>query len=325
MNHSVLINRRSFIEHAMILAAGSVLPLASGESAAGGWQIGCYTRPWDHHDYRVALDAIAEAGFKYAGIMTAKGRSWVMINPETTPDEAARIGREVAQRGLKTASVYGDFRLGSSHAASVQALQRLIDHCVTCDSGDLLLGGTSEQEQYEPYYKAIADCCDYAAERKVRMTIKPHGGQNATGRQCRRAIKKVGHRSFRLWYDPGNILYYSDGALDPVKEAGFVDGLVVGMSVKDFRPPKEVMVTPGSGVVDFPKVLGRLRKGGFKQGPLVIECLAAGDVATVTAEARRARLYLEQLVEQAAPKAVQEARPALGTPAGRLRAGPRPF
>lgn len=325
MNHSVLINRRTFIEHATILAAGSVVPLASGESASGGWQIGCYTWPWDHYDYRVALDAIAEAGFKYAGIMTAKGRSWVMINPETTSEEAARIGWEVAQRGLKTASVYGDFQLGSSHAASVQALQRLIDHCVTCDSGDLLLGGTSEQQQYEPYYKAIADCCDYAAERKVRMTIKPHGGQNATGRQCRQAIKKVGHRSFRLWYDPGNILYYSDGALDPVKEAGFVDGLVVGMSVKDFRPPKEVMVTPGSGVVDFPKVLGRLRKGGFKQGPLVIECLAAGDVATVTAEARRARLYLEQLVEQAALEATREARPALGTPAGRLRAGPRLF
>ncbi len=74
MNQSVLINRRSFIEHATILAAGSVLPLASGESASGGWQIGCYTRPWDHHDYRVALDAIAEAGFKYAGIMTTKGK-----------------------------------------------------------------------------------------------------------------------------------------------------------------------------------------------------------------------------------------------------------
>ncbi|UCG59777.1 MAG: twin-arginine translocation signal domain-containing protein, partial [Phycisphaerales bacterium] len=27
------------------------------------WQIGCYTRPWANYDYRVALDAIAEAGF----------------------------------------------------------------------------------------------------------------------------------------------------------------------------------------------------------------------------------------------------------------------
>ena len=31
------------------------------------YRIGCYTRPWDKYDYRVALDAIAEAGFKYVG------------------------------------------------------------------------------------------------------------------------------------------------------------------------------------------------------------------------------------------------------------------
>jgi|GEM_PF-3606521 len=41
--------------------------------SAGLWQIGCYTRPWDRYDYRVALDAIAELGFPYVGIMTHKG------------------------------------------------------------------------------------------------------------------------------------------------------------------------------------------------------------------------------------------------------------
>jgi hypothetical protein len=41
--------------------------LAASSSTA--YQIGCYTRPWDQHDYRVALDGIAEAGFKYAGIL----------------------------------------------------------------------------------------------------------------------------------------------------------------------------------------------------------------------------------------------------------------
>jgi hypothetical protein len=28
---------------------------------------------------RVALDGIAEAGFQYAGLMTAKGKSWILI------------------------------------------------------------------------------------------------------------------------------------------------------------------------------------------------------------------------------------------------------
>jgi hypothetical protein len=40
-----------------------------------GWTIGCYTRPWGEHDYRVALDAIAEAGYKHVGLMTAKSKT----------------------------------------------------------------------------------------------------------------------------------------------------------------------------------------------------------------------------------------------------------
>jgi sugar phosphate isomerase/epimerase len=317
MNQPALASRRSFCKHAAVLAASSAWPLVSDEAPPSEWQIGCYTRPFDQHDYRVALDAIVEAGFKYAGIMTAKGKSWVMINPETTPEEAAQIGAEVKQRGLKTASVYGDFRIAESVEGSVPGLRRLIDHCVACGSADLLLGGTSEDKQYELYYKTIAACCDYALEKHVRLTIKPHGGQNATGPQCRKAIKFVDHRNFRLWYDPGNILYYSDGARDPVEDAATVDGLVVGMSVKDFRPPKEVILTPGTGVVDFPKVLARLRRGGFRQGPLIVECLAAGDLAAVTAEAKKARAFLEQLV--------QEVKAPPSAPPVKLRAGPRPF
>jgi len=260
------------------------------------WQIGCYTRPWDQYDYRVALDAIAEAGFKYAGIMTAKGKSWAMITTQTTVDEAATIGQEVAKRGLKTLSAYGDFSVAKSVQDGIAGLRCLIDNCAACGSPNLLLGGTSDQKLYDPYYKTIAESCDYAMSKKVGLSVKPHGGQNATGPQCRKAIDRVAHKNFGLWYDPGNIFYYSDGNLDPVEDSKTVDGLVVGMSVKDFLPPKEVMVTPGQGKVNFKTVFANLRIGGFVRGPLVVECLARGDVAKVTAEAANARRFLENLL-----------------------------
>ena len=68
------------------------------------------------------------------------------------------------------------------------------------------------------------------------------------------------------------------------------------MSIKDFLPPKEVLVTPGSGQVRFREVFARLHAGGFRGGPLVVECVARGDVKQVTANARRARLLVEELV-----------------------------
>lgn len=291
MKTDTLTRREFLFATTATLAAGC----ATTKRLGAGFQLGCYTRPFDAFDYRTALDAIAEAGYRHCGIMTAKGKSWVIITADTPPEEAAQVGAEVKQRGLKCASVYGDYPPSVDIAANVKALQRLVEHCVACGSPDLLLGGVGDPQLHDAYYRAIREVCDFAAANGVRLTIKPHGGQIATGPQCRQAIEFVGHRNFRLWYDPGNIFYYSDGARNPVEDAATVDGLVVGMSAKDFLPPKEVMVTPGTGRVDFPTVFARLRPGGFTTGPVLVETLAKGDRKQLIAEAKKAREFLTTL------------------------------
>ncbi|MBP7933205.1 MAG: sugar phosphate isomerase/epimerase [Phycisphaerae bacterium] len=300
------LGRRDFLKGAT--AAGAFLAVGCSETGPLGgrpmpanppkkaWQIGCYTRPWDQHDYRVALDAIAEAGFKYVGLMTTKAQPPLVISAANRVEEAEAIGREVAKRGLIAPSVYGgDIPVHESLEAGINALRRLIDNCAAARVGNLMMGGIGDQRLYTAYYKAIAECCDYAADKKVGISVKPHGGLNATGPQCRKAIESVGHRNFRLWYDPGNILYYSDGRLDPIDDAATVDGLVVGMSVKDYRHPKNVDVTPGSGQVNFLAVMDRLKKGGFTHGPLIVETLTRGDLPRLLEEARKARAFLETL------------------------------
>jgi sugar phosphate isomerase/epimerase len=272
---------------------------ASAGMAPEAWQIGCYTRPWDKYDYRVALDAIAEAGYRYVGLMTTKGPGGLVISVETSPEEAARVAQEVKKRGLKVASIYGgDIPVAKSLEAGVEGLRKLIDNCAVCGATNLLMGGIGSKELYEPYYKAIAECCDYAAGKGMGISVKPHGGLNATGPQCRKTIEFVGNKNFRIWYDPGNIFYYSDGKLNPVDDAPTVDGLVVGMSIKDFKPPKEVLVTPGTGLVDFPAVFAKLKAGGFKSGPLIVECLEPGDLEHTMEEAKKARRFLENLTGQ---------------------------
>ena len=72
------------------------------------------------------------------------------------------------------------------------------------------------------------------------------------------------------------------------------------MSVKDFKPPKEVSITPGTGQVDFAKVLGRLKQGGFVRGPLIVECLTPGDLTHLAAEAVKARQFLTRLTSRVA-------------------------
>lgn len=292
------VSRRGFLGAAVAAGWLGAAVRGQAEERSDGYHIGCYTRPWDQHEYRVALDAIAEAGFKHVGLMSASGTVRLIVTADMTPEAADRIGAEVKQRRLEAISVYGGFTVDESDAKMTESLKRLIDRCAATGSPNLLLGGTTNPAIYDAYYRAIAACCDHAADRGIGLTIKPHGGQNATGPQCRKAIEAVGRPEFRLMYDPGNIFYYSDGSLDPVADAAAVDGLVVGMCVKDFRPPKDVNLTPGKGKVDFKAVLARLRQGGFSGGPLVIECLDPGDLATVTAEAKRTREFVEELVRQ---------------------------
>lgn len=306
--------RRAFL--ARSLAIGASFPFAQqwlAHPALGAqeppkkshWKIGCYTRPWGQYDYRVALDAIAEAGFRYAGLMTCKSdQGNLVISVHTTPEEARQIGLEVTKRGLKVPSVYGGgFPVGKSLEAGIAGLRRLVDHCAAAGSETLMVGGIGDAGLYDNYYKTIAEVCDYAAEKKVGLVLKPHGGRNATGPQCRRAAEQVGHKSFTLWYDPGNVFFYSDGKLDPVKDCATVAGLVTGMCIKDFtmsldggKLSKDVMLTPGTGRVDFPAVMTGLKQGGFTGGPLVIECLARGDLPATLAEAKKARQFVEELI-----------------------------
>jgi len=305
--------RRRFLGQTFAAGAAASFILNRHDSIAEAtkpkdYQVGIYTRPWDSQDYRVALDAIAEAGFKQAGLMTTTmpwGR--LVISADITVEQATTVGEEVRKRGLEIPSVYGGgIPVQKSLQAGIEGMRRLIDNCVAAGAKSLLMGGIGKEDLYEPYYKAIAACCEYAAERKLPITVKPHGGLNSTGPQCRKCVEQVGHDNFSLWYDPGNIFFYSNGELDPTDDAATVDGLVrVGMCIKDFdfvdrdgTPTRDVAITPGTGRVDFAKVLRTLRRGGFTRGHVVIECLARGDgsLATILAEAKKAREFVEQLI-----------------------------
>lgn len=272
--------------------------LAAKAQASNSWRIGIFTRPWHKHDYRVGLDAMAEAGFKYAGLMNAKLKDRTfLISVKTTLDEAHEIGEELKKRGLKSASAYGgSIPVNESLEAGIVGLKKLIDNCAASGTASLLMGGTGKKELVKKYYKAIEECCDYAAEKNLEIVMKPHGGLNATGPQCRESVESVGNKNFHLWYDPGNIFYYSDGKLDPADDATTVDSIVSGMCVKDYKHPKNVEVTPGTGQVNFPAVMKSLKKGGFTGGSLIIEALTPGDLTQTLKEAKQARQFVEELV-----------------------------
>src|ERR1039457_786803 len=135
MNTTTPISRRSFLAAtaklgAAGLAASTVKSLIAADTGAArkpAWQIGCYTRVFDQFNYPVALDAMAEAGFKYVGLMTTNIKQWVMIKTTTTTEEVQAMNAAARKRGLKVLSVYGDFSVTDSLEAGIRGLKQLID------------------------------------------------------------------------------------------------------------------------------------------------------------------------------------------------------
>jgi len=105
------IHRRDLLKGAAgAVALGAVtraVGAASPKPPEDRWQIGIYTRPWAKFDWRTALDAIAEAGYRYAGLMTTNTKNHLVISAATTLEEAHAVGEECRQRGLTVPSVYG--------------------------------------------------------------------------------------------------------------------------------------------------------------------------------------------------------------------------
>ncbi len=295
-------SRRTFLQHAAGAGAFAILgsrafAVAAVSQPADRWRIGCSTRPWDKYDYPVALEAIAQAGYRYVGLMTAHTPSGRVIHPRSTSLEIAKVRDQLDRNQLRVITVYGgEIPVADSPRAGIDALRHLIKHASAVGSQSLMLGGIAKTDLYDAYYRTVAECCDFAADRHVMLVLKPHGGLNADGPQCRKAIEKVNHRNFRLWYDAGNIYYYSDGKVDPAADAPSVAGLVTGWCIKDYKHPQNVFVNPGDGQVDFPAVLAQLKKGGFTQGPLMVETIAPGHLTEIQENARKARLFVEHLV-----------------------------
>lgn len=307
--NSQVFQRRDFLRKTSVASIGllgacsswstSTL-LASDDPAANkpeGWELGCFTRPFAEFSYAETLDGIAAAGFSSVGLMAVKLSSGNVTLADATESQVNEIREEAARRKLSLAvTYYSGPPVEQSLEAGIQATRALIDNCHRAGCGSIVLGGTTNETLFDAYYEAVRAACDYAAQKQVSLVLKPHGGLNATGPQCAKIVKQVDHASFRMWYDPGNIYYYSDGQLDPLDDVASVAGIVTGMCVKDFTPPKEVALNPGTGKVQFPELMKRLAAGGFKSGPLIVETLAKGDLTQTIANATQARLFLQNLL-----------------------------
>lgn len=287
-------NRREFLRDAAAAAAAAALPSTAIPSLARvRWEIGCFNRPFTKWSFDEALAGIKAAGYGLTGLLSST-KDEPFIGSRASQDYLDKLKGRLKANGLK--ANMGALR--SQHNIpldeSMRDVHKQIDNARFLSLEYVLSFGVDRPDQYEHYFKVMADAAAYAKERKIKLVMKPHGGSSGASDEIIRCIEKVNHPNFKIWYDAGNIIYYT--GKDPVKELEPIAKYVTGFCAKDCASPKsEVMIQFGTGKVDFKAVFAVLKKAGFK-GPVMVECCALDDSRdVVTANARANREFLAKV------------------------------
>jgi sugar phosphate isomerase/epimerase len=287
-------NRRKFLKTAIVTPslAGVATLFAAGKTR---WPIGCFNRAWTQWSYDDALDGIQAAGYTLTGLLSShKGEAFT--SSAATPDYLEGLKKRIAQRGLAVNMTTLRFKPGAALADNVADVRQQIENAARLELAFMLTFGVDQPAHYDDFYRLMADAAAQGEKRGVKIVLKPHGGGSGASEEILRCLDKVAQANFRIWYDAGNIIYYT--GKDPVAELEPIAKHVTGFCAKDCPAPKgEVMSQFGAGKVDFKAVFAKLKSVGFN-GPIMVEGVRVGATAAeTTANARANREFLEKTLE----------------------------
>jgi sugar phosphate isomerase/epimerase len=290
-------NRRDFLQRT--IAGGTAAALGGSMSPSIGaravqWPIGCFNRPWTTWRFDDALEQIKAAGYQTMGLLS-RTKSEPFIGADATPEYLASLKQRLAGSGLNANMGALRTRHDIPLDESIKETRTQVENAERLGLTYLLTFGVDRPEEYDHYYKVMSDTAAYAQERKIKLVMKPHGGSSGASDDIVAVLKAVQHPNFKIWYDAGNIIYYT--GKDPIEELKPIARHVTGFCAKDCGAVKgDVMIQFGTGKVDFRGVFATLKASGF-DGPIMVECCKVGATAEETmTNARANREFLESVL-----------------------------
>lgn len=265
-------------------------------------QIGCTTRPYAAVSFQEACRRIAAAGYTDVAVFSRPG-----LGPDSSREEVLAARAIAHDAGLAPSMLLARANLEAGLKEAIAGYKRLIDHAATLDATWLLDTGTGNEALFEDYFLLMRQVAPYAQAAGVQITLKPHGGITLSSDDLIAAYHQVDHPAFGICYDPGNIIYYSNGQERPETHIARVaplvkTGIIKDCIVRDGKP--DVMITPGEGWVNFQAVLSGLVDGGF-DGPLYVECVGGESLDEIDRNVRHTLSFVRDILSGLAGKGTE--------------------
>ncbi len=257
--------------------------------------LGCFTRPWSEHSLEDALAGIAAAGYERVGLpsLTPGGP---LLPSNVTDDDIAQLDARLKSYGLIPEVAFGNPDVNLPPKKAAAQFRREMEYARSLGLRYLVLTGTDDESTYETWFRTLERSLNPARKLGLVLLLKPHGGLSALADDLLRAVARLPHPNFGLCYDPGNIYYYTGRrAKDELPK---VARHVRAMCIKDEIGGKDgqVMITPGTGLVDFRRIFSILAEAGFS-GPCWVECVGGRTLEEINQEAKKARVFVTRVVE----------------------------
>lgn len=266
---------------------------------------------WQYHDlpFERALEGIAQAGFRYVAFgLPHENHSYPLENDERSIAEAEALLAKYKLRPV-ILSANAQFKPNQPLERAVQWLNMAkrfgIDEVLTTGTWGYRVFPTEPltveemtavNQRFAEHYRQIAD---EAAKLGIRLSIKPHTGNTATASELMRTLQQIDRPNVGGSYDPGNVHYYEGvNAADDFPQ--MVDR-THSLLIKDHRGERgnRDFPRPGTGDVDFPRILTALQKANF-QGNIAVERVCGSyseDPETMDRLLRETRIYLERTLQ----------------------------
>jgi len=289
-----------------LLAAGMgamVRPAAAQDRTK--FQIGCMTLPYAPFPLERALQGLAKAGCRYIGWgtthMESSGQRVPVMGPDAPPSEARQLARKCRDLGLEPVMMFNITYVEAPDSIKVHTSR--IEQAAAAGIPFIITFGKvspSGSGGYDVWIKNLKQLGPIARQNGVIITIKQHGGNTATGKDCSKIIADVADDGVKMCYDAGNVLDYQ--SVDPIPDIQACWRDIRSFAIKDHRnTPEDEDCGPGFGEIDHYKLLMPVMRSGLTI-PLICENIFEPLVRRpsspdgVDALARRAREYVETVV-----------------------------
>ncbi len=292
--------RREFL-----LASALAATAASSQASAASptrFQIACMTLPYSPFPLERALTGIKNAGYQFVawGVnhRESDGKMRPAMDLNATPSVARALGARCRNMGLEPVMMFSTVNFEETGAAD--AYRKRIDQAQAAGIQNIIVFGKTTRGGYPDIIRNLKTAATHAKGSGVRLTIKQHGGNTATGVDISKIVADVADPAVWMCYDAGNVLDYENHDPIPDIQACWKD--VRAFSIKDHRNfPVDQDCGAGFGEIDHYRLLLPVMRTGLTM-PLACEnifepLVPRPAVAEGTDRlARRSREYLESVL-----------------------------